>query len=72
MIHTISMVYCFKKKLFWSYERLICMVTDDPFFCRDYIIIFLPNVIDTIQHTPPLRAYNHQAMLFNIREKNLI
>lgn len=45
------------------------MVTDDPFFCRDYIIFFLPNVIDTIQHTPPLRAYNHQAMLFNIREK---
>lgn len=28
------------KKLFWSYERLICMVTDDPFFCRDYIIFF--------------------------------
>lgn len=51
------------------------MVTDDPFFCRDYIIFiffFLPNVIDTIQHTPPLRDQNHQAMLFNIREKNLI
>lgn len=57
------------KKIILELRKINLHGNRRPFFLSWLYYFFLPNVIDTIQHTPPLRAWNHQAMLFNIREK---